>query len=210
MTTDEKKLTLQQNELVALGASVGAGCKPCVTHHLKAGVEAGLDEGRLLAAATSAERVRAEAAVALGDHVRGKLGPTVKPAFLSRLEEALASLGAALGANDVKNIERQLRAAVDLGAARPQLRHAIETAHAVQGNAARIHLREAERLLDALAPAAAADEATSGEGCGCGADEDGEAAAHGAGTSEPATVLAAAAMSGPDRGHSSSDCEAAR
>ena len=66
----------------------------------------------------------------MGDHVRAEIGPTVaEPALLSRLEEALASLGAALGANDATNIERQLRTALDLGATRPQLEQAIETAH---------------------------------------------------------------------------------
>ena len=174
MTTTEQNLSPEQNELVAVGASVGAGCHPCVSHHLKAGAKAGLDEQRLLAAATSAERVTAEAAVAIGDHVRGELGPDVtSPALLSRLEEALASLGGALGANDVTNIERQLRAAVDLGASRSQLQQAIETAHTVQENAARIHLREAERLLDAVGPAVAADtEAQPGERCGCGSDDE--------------------------------------
>jgi AhpD family alkylhydroperoxidase len=178
MTTEQQNLSPEQRELVAVGASVGAGCHPCVSHHLKAGAKAGLDGERLLAAVTSAERVTAEAAVAIGDHVRGKLGPSVtQPALQSRLEEALASLGAALGANDATNIERQLRAAVALGASRPQLQQAIETAHGVQENAARIHVREAERLLDAVAPAVAADtEGEPGEGCGCGSDDDSEPA----------------------------------
>lgn len=176
MATLEQKLSLEQKELVAVGASVGAGCHPCVDHHLKAGAKAGLDGERLLAAVTSAERVAAEAAVLMSDHVRAKLDPTVaEAALLSRLEEALTSLGAALGANDATNIERQLRTALDLGATRPQLEQAIETAHTVQENAARIHLREAKRLLDALeAVAAPWDKAEAGDGCGCRADEKNE------------------------------------
>ena len=164
------QLSSEQKELVAVGASVGAGCQPCVSHHLQAGVKAGLNAERLLAAATSAERVSAEAAVAMADHVRVKLGPGVtSPALLSRLEEALASLGAALGANDVTNIERQLRAAVGLGASRSQLQQAIATAHTVQENAARIHLREAERVLDTVAPTTAAD---ADEPCGWGSEDE--------------------------------------
>lgn len=176
MTTDEQKLTLERKELVAVGASVGAGCHPCVDHHLKAGAKVGLDDEQLLAAVTSAERVSAEAAVAMGDHVRWRLGPSVtEPALLSRLEEALASLGAALGANDAANIERQLRIALELGASQPQLEQAIETANTVQENAVRIHMREAQRLLDALAPVVAAAE-NAGHGCGCKPDgEDAEA-----------------------------------
>jgi AhpD family alkylhydroperoxidase len=174
MTNQEQNLSTEQKELVAVGASVGAGCQPCVSHHLKAGAQAGLEGEQLLAAVASAERVGAEAAVAMGDHARAKLGASgTSPALLSRLEEALASLGAALGANDKTNIERQLRAAAELGASRSQLQQAVDTAHTVQENAARIHLREATRLLDALAPAtpAAQTDADSGGRCG-GADDE--------------------------------------
>lgn len=174
MATEIRELSTEQKELVAVGASVGAGCQPCLSHHLKAGAKDGLEGERLLAAVTSAERVSAEAAVAMGDHARATLGSSVTvPAMLSRLEEALASLGAALGANDVANIERQLRAAADLGASWPQLQQAIVTAHTVQENAARIHRREAERLLDALTPAVLWDDVEPGDGCGCGAANPG-------------------------------------
>jgi AhpD family alkylhydroperoxidase len=190
MTTEQQYLSPEQKELVAVGASVGAGCQPCVSHHLKAGAKAGLDGEQLLAAVTSAERVSAEAAVAMGGHARGKLGPDVtSPALLSRLEEALASLGAALGANDKTNIERQLHAAAELGAPRSQLEQAIETAHTVQENAARIHLREAERLLDTLAPATAATtNVDSDGGCSCGAGDEA--------TAEEQEPLAATAAAG--------------
>jgi AhpD family alkylhydroperoxidase len=168
MSNQEQNLSGEQQELVAVGASVGAGCQPCVSHHLNAGAQAGLDGEQLLAAIVSAERVCAQAAVDMGDQARAKLGPEVtSPALLSRLEEALASLGAALGANDAKNIERQLRAASDLGATRSRLQQGIETAHKVQENAAHIHLQEAERLLDTLAPTTTMGDA----GCGCGADD---------------------------------------
>jgi AhpD family alkylhydroperoxidase len=191
MTSQEQHLSGEQQELVAVGASVGAGCQPCVSHHLSAGAKAGLDGEQLLAAVASAERVRAEAAVAIGDHARATLGPDLTSlALLSRLEETLASLGAALGANDATNIERQLRAATDLGATRTQLEQAIETVHNVQESAARIHLREAERLLDTLAPATTvASDAESGSGCSCGTDEKTEEVADT--TEEPEPVAAA-------------------
>jgi AhpD family alkylhydroperoxidase len=175
MTSQEQALSAEQTEFIAVGASVGAGCRPCLSHHLKAGAQAGLGGEQLLATVASAERVTAEAAVAIGDHARAELDANItSPALLSRLEEALASLGGALGANDPTNIERQLRAAADLGATRSQLQQAIDTAHTVEENAARIHLREAERLLDALAPAAAAAQTDTDHagGCGCGASDE--------------------------------------
>ncbi len=170
MTSRELNLSAEQKELVAVGASVGAGCQPWVSHHLKAGARAGLEGEQLLAAVASAERVGAEAAVAMGDHARATLGASVtSPALLSRLEEALASLGAAFGANDATNIERQLRAAASLGASRSQMRQAIDTAHDVQESAARIHLGEAEPLLDEVATTvtAATPDPHHDEGCGC-------------------------------------------
>jgi hypothetical protein len=106
-----------------------------------------------------------------GDHVRSTLGPDIQPALLSRLEEALASLGAALAANDKTNIERQLRAALDLGASRDQLAEVIETARVVQENAGRIHVEEAQQLLDELAEPSPQSTGRSSAGCGCGSGE---------------------------------------
>jgi AhpD family alkylhydroperoxidase len=190
MPSHEQNLSAEQKELVAVGASVGAGCQPCLSHHLKAGRQTGLEGEQLLAAVASAERVVAEAVVAMGDHARAKLGASVaSPALSSRLEEAFASLGAALGANDATNIERQLRAAADLGASRSQLQQTIETAHAVQENAARIHLHEAERVLDAVAPATPAQtDADAADGCGCGTDDAAQQAPVAAEAPEPSTV----------------------
>ena len=213
MTSQEQSLSAEQRELVAVGASVGAGCRPCLSRHLNAGAQAGLGGEQLLAAVASAERVGAEAAVAMGDHARAQLGASLSsPALLSRLEEALASLGATLGANDATNIERQLHVAADLGASRAQLRQAIDTAHTVQENAAHIHLREAERLLHTAATTVTAKTDSQHEGgCGCASDETQEApvpaaepvaatSGHTAGCGEMATQFAAGAAFAPMAG----------
>lgn len=191
MAIQEQNLSAEQTELVAVGASVGAGCQPWLSHHLNAGAQAGLEGEQLLAAVVSAERVGAEAAVAIGDHARAELGATAtSPALLPRLDEVLASLGAALGANDVTNIERQLRAAAQLGASRPQLQQAIDTAHNVQENATRIHLREAERALDVVATTTSPDatNARHEEDCGCGTDDEPRETPVTAPEPEPVTV----------------------
>jgi AhpD family alkylhydroperoxidase len=172
--TETQSLTARQKELVAVGASIGAGCHPCVSHHLKAGANAGLDGEQLLAAVSQAERVTAEAAVLMADHARSKLGPNVTiPAELSPLDEALAALGAALGANDASAIDLQMQTAHDFGASRSQLERAIEAAKTVQENASRIHVREAQRLLDSITtpPTAAETQSAASGGCGCASDE---------------------------------------
>jgi hypothetical protein len=64
------------------------------------------------------------------------------------LDEALASLGGALGSNDLANVKRQLTVCQQLGVTRTQLRDAIELGHAVQENATRMHFRAALDLLE--------------------------------------------------------------
>ena len=167
MTEHAETLTVEQKELVAVGASVGAGCHPCVRHHIKAAVMAGVDEQRVLAALATSDRIAAEAVERMGPYSREVLGvePTARAAAGSSLDDALAGFGAAIAANDAAAINGQLLAARAAGASISQLETAIETAANVQRNAARIHVREAERLVGQLA--AESDE-TSGAGWGGG------------------------------------------
>jgi len=180
MTTNEQRLSVEERELVAVGASIGAGCHPCVKYHIKAGTDAGLAGGRVLAAVTSAERVAAEAAERMHVHARAQLGAEpALPAEVSPLDDVLASFGAALAANDLANIERHLQAASELGVSRSQLREAIEVTQKVQQNAARIHVEKAERLLESTAAAvpSADHDGACADDCPCHADEEETAAA---------------------------------
>jgi AhpD family alkylhydroperoxidase len=147
VAAEKQKLSDEQRELVAIGASVGAGCQPCVSHHLKAGAKAGVSPERLLSGVVNAELAAAEAAERLTNHVRAQLEVT-EPKVTAPLDEALASLGGALGSNDLTNVRRQLRACQQLGVTGPQLREAIELGHAVQENSTRMHFRSALDLLD--------------------------------------------------------------
>lgn len=176
MTETESRggLSLQAREFVGVGASVGAGCHPCITHHLKAGAEAGLGTAALLAAIAAAERVSADASARMAQHGRRQLtalaretgaGGTVRDA-------TLAALGAAIAANSMPNIERYLTEAAELGVSHDELAEAVRLAHEVQGNAARIHARLTAKLLDAPQPAtqippAAQQSAAEQQGGGC-------------------------------------------
>ena len=188
MRTEEQKLSSEQRELVAVGASVGAGCHPCVSYHIKAATKAGVTGERLLAALASSERVASEAAERMTVHARGQLGPGVTaPAAASPLDDALASFGGALGANDLVNIEHHMRAAAELGASHAQLEEAIATAQKVQENATRIHVREARRLLEqSTAPGAPVADQDGGcdDDCPCHEGDSPDAAGT---ASEPAT-----------------------
>jgi len=174
MTTHETELSRQNKELVALGASIGAGCHPCLAHHLKAAKQADLTEDRVRAAITNAQHGAAEAAEDLARSVQRHLDPDnatpTAPATLDPQDTELSALGAAIGANDRTNIEHHLTAAAALGVTPAQLRQAIEVAHTVQINAADIHLRAAQHWLDKMTPAqtpSTPDPAEQQEGCGC-------------------------------------------
>src|SRR6266704_2653682 len=73
MTESKGGLSLQAREFVAVGASVGAGCHPCVTHHLKAGTGVGLGAQALVAAIMAAERVTADSSARMAQHARRQL-----------------------------------------------------------------------------------------------------------------------------------------
>jgi AhpD family alkylhydroperoxidase len=148
VAAQEQGLTAEERELVAIGASIGAGCHSCVDHHLKAGTRAGLSAERLLAGVINAELASAESAERLSEHVRAALGSEVKePRAAAALDEALACLGGALGSNDLANVKHQLLVCRQLGMSRLQLRQAIELGRGVQENATRIHYRAALDLL---------------------------------------------------------------
>lgn len=171
MTDTAEQLSPEQTELVAVGASTSAGCHPCVKHHIKEAVKAGLGEEQLVAALTSGDRIASEATKRMATHSRAVLGvePTVRAAPASSLDDALVSLGAAIAANDKVAIEAQIAVARAAGVSQAQLESAVKVAATVQENAGRIHIREAERLVSQ--PAAGteekADESDCGEGCPC-------------------------------------------
>ncbi|MBI5067329.1 MAG: carboxymuconolactone decarboxylase family protein [Deltaproteobacteria bacterium] len=51
-------LSKEQEELVAVGAAIGANCEPCVRFHLRKASEAGLSEEQLRAAVAVAAKVK--------------------------------------------------------------------------------------------------------------------------------------------------------
>jgi AhpD family alkylhydroperoxidase len=166
----DQKLSDEQRELVAIGASIGAGCQPCVTYHLKAGAKAGVSAERLLAGVVNSELAAAEAAERLSDHARAQLGREVRePKVTVALDVALASLGGALGASDLANVERQLFTCLQFGITQSQLREAIELGRAVQENSTRMHHRAALDLLDRVsATHQPAEDAPSSDEPGAG------------------------------------------
>jgi AhpD family alkylhydroperoxidase len=177
-------LTEKEHELVALGASIGAGCRPCTRYHVGAALKNGLTVEEVQRAIGEAQSARCEAVSFVGDVGRTSLGiesggngDHLQPA--SR-EQLLVYLGAAAGGNAADLVK--LYASETPGGTRlsgEELRSALEIAEDVKEHAAEFFRRDAERLTakvttvtqGPVASCCQAPAATAAEGaeapCGC-------------------------------------------
>ena len=180
-------LTTTDRELAAIGASVGAGCQPCLEYHVAAGAQAGLAHAALLKAIEDAECVKRDAQVRMAGRARDLLGLTGPSATdccddSDRAKE-LAAVGSAIGANSVANLRKHVAAAIAVGVTPDELDQAIAAARAVQDQAARLTAGEATSIVMAALPMVAAVPALGGSpasacgpDCACGDSSSAEAA----------------------------------
>ncbi len=63
-----------KKEQAAIGASIGAGCRPCIEHHVGAAREAGLSDDEIAGAVAEAEAVRGLAVELLTARIHELLG----------------------------------------------------------------------------------------------------------------------------------------
>jgi AhpD family alkylhydroperoxidase len=155
-------LDQKDKELVAIGASVGALCRPCIEHHIPAGRDAGLTEPELARAAGVAEATHRIAAELLFGRTRELLrsgevpaGAAAQVETTSQLDE-LVALGASIGANCHPLLEQHIAAALQQGLTEGQVRSAIKMAEIVQQHAAEITASKAAAALEAAEPNPAA------------------------------------------------------
>ncbi len=156
-------LEQKDRELVAIGASIGAGCRPCIEHHIPAGRHAGLTGPELAQAVEVAEATHRIAVELLSRRSRELLGgegpadvavaaePTSRPV-------ELVALGASIGANCHPLLERHVAGALQQGLTASQVRSAIKMAEIVQRHAAEI---TAGKAAAALGPAEVSPAAAS-------------------------------------------------
>lgn len=65
----------QLKELIAVGASVGAHCQPCLTYHVGKAKELGLDAGQIRVALDVGQMVEKGALAAMREFAKGVLEP---------------------------------------------------------------------------------------------------------------------------------------
>jgi len=158
-------LSAKEREVVAVGAAIGAGCRPCTQYHVRAGIKAGLTKEDIQLAVEEAEVVRIHAATAIADFARGLLGSSQERAapLCSPAEpfQALAQVGAATGSNAGQTLDWLLPYARGLGLTEEALSEAVEMAGVVKRMAGEFFGKDAERALGGEAEAESPAEAGS-------------------------------------------------
>ena len=158
-------LSAREREVVAVGAAIGAGCRPCTQYHVRAGLKAGLSEEEIRLAVEESEVLRIHAATSIADFARGLLGsPEGRAAPLCSPAEpfqALAQVGAATGSNAGRALDWLLPYARGLGLTNEALSEAVEMAGVVKRMAGEFFHKDAERALGGGAEVAPAADAGS-------------------------------------------------
>jgi AhpD family alkylhydroperoxidase len=163
----QRILTQKEKELIAIGASIAAGCQPCTGHHFKAARQARATEAEIRQAVDAALGVRNSATQIMTGLAEKHLGnrQEVEPCCSSQtLIGELVSVGAALAVNCTTNLETHLQAARTVDATDRQIQTALGVARAIKKVAAQ--KAEAITMTVAEPPGGCDDD------CGCGETAD--------------------------------------
>ena len=154
------RLEQREKELAAIGASIGANCRPCIEHHLPAGREAGLSETELGDAVATAQAVRHEAIELLSariDELLGRGGSAPEPGAIAETSRAreLVALGASVGANSHPLLDLHIATALEMGLGSAEVEAALKTAEYVQQRAGEMTAEKATHALEGRGSASA-------------------------------------------------------
>jgi AhpD family alkylhydroperoxidase len=167
--SDESALCEKGVEFVALGASVGAGCRPCLKYHVNAARKAGIGEPGIRHAVDVALRIRRQASddmARLADELLDGADPAEAPEQApDATSDALIAIGAAFAAGSVPLLASCLAAARRIGTPEPKIQMALTIARTVK--------REAGKKVDKAADALVTSQTAAVEepACGCGKHE---------------------------------------
>jgi len=150
-------MALQQKdkELVAIGASIGAGCSPCLEHHIPAGRNAGLTEPQLSRAIEVAEdshRVAVELLSRRSRELLHEVEPSTRTPLATRpasRADELVALGTSVGTNCHLLLRQHISGALGRGLEVGQVRSAVKMAEIVQNHAAEITAKKAASIIEA-------------------------------------------------------------
>jgi AhpD family alkylhydroperoxidase len=123
--------TTREKELVAVGISVAAGCRPCTDYHLKAVRKTDASEGEVRDAIESAASIRRNAADAMERYaLRTSADASREGARGGGFDRvtALLAVGAAYAVSCTETLEEHLGAAREGGIGEDELREVLEMA----------------------------------------------------------------------------------
>ena len=147
------RLEQREKELAAIGASIGANCRPCIEHHLPAGREAGLSESELADAVAAAQAVRHQAIELFSARVAELLGragplPELSPVANQSRAHELVALGASVGSNSHPLLDLHIATALETGLSPAEVEAALKMAEYVQERAAEMTAEKASHVLE--------------------------------------------------------------
>ena len=158
-------ISIKDKELVAIGVSVAAGCKPCTNFHLKAASKAGRSRDEVRSVVTIAGRVRNEATEIMVQHA---LTQPVSAAHSSETRDAdriavLTAVGAAFAVNCTTSLAAYLEAAERIGLASAEVAEVVELARFIKQMGA----SHVEKMVEADGTEFADSQETGVTRCGC-------------------------------------------
>ncbi len=167
---NEIELTEKEQSLIAVGASVAAGCRPCTAYHVKAARSAGACDRSISLVIETAVAGRLSATAAMDKWAEQCHGakPHIDDAFRAqkRLIAELTSVATAVAVNSVPDLQKHLEAAQELGARAEQIHIAIEIARKIK----RVAEEKIDAILQRSEEGATSAAALAGAGC-CGSTE---------------------------------------
>ena len=165
-------INLKEKELVAIGASVAAGCKPCTNYHFNKVQEAGASNEEIKQAISDAMCVRDSAKKIMEAHGLKQLGviDDIDDCDCSdnttRIKE-LVSISAAFAVNCSSNLEKHITAAQNVGITDDEIKSVIDLTLLIKNKAA----SHVDRIALRIGNNVSSIETTKDEDeCGC--DDD--------------------------------------
>ena len=134
-------LTLTEKELVAVGTSVAAGCRPCTNYHLREVRKTGASDAEIRQAVAQAAQVRRDATEIMEGHglgqrwASGEVAGRSPAEQTSRIEE-LVSVGAAFAVNCTAGLGRHMETGQRLGITEEEIQEVVGLAAFIKGVAA--------------------------------------------------------------------------
>lgn len=164
------ELNQKEQSLIAIGASVAAGCQPCTAYHVKAARTAGACDRSIALAIETALTGRTTATIGMGEWAARCQGakPEIDAEFRAQklVIAELTSVATAVAVNSVPDLQQHLDAARGAGARAEQIRAAIEIARKIK----RVAEEKIGAITDRIEEDALSATASGGSGC-CGSSE---------------------------------------